>query len=134
MRRSLRDEWSIPHEASLPVTRKRPAVIEGLSEGVRRIDIPGMGAGVVDGLVSFTRIHVAAGEQVVDRVRDLWPAKGVFLVPQMCPWRSCPPQTYVSKPSLKQHFSASHPWMSDSLRAWLADRAYREANEQSMKE
>ena len=85
-------------------------------------------------IVSFTSVHVAAGEQVVDRVRDLWPAKGVFLVPQMCPWRSCPPQTYVSKPSLKQHFSASHAWMSDSLRTWLVDKAYREANEQSMKE
>lgn len=101
------------------MTRKRPALVEGLTAGVERAGFPVLGRGIGDGL---------------DRVRDLWPAKGVFLVPQMCPWRSCPPQTYVSKPSLKQHFSASHAWMSDSLRTWLVDKAYREANEQSMKE
>ncbi len=98
------------------MTRKRPALVEGLTAGVERAGFPVLGRGIGDGLLQISE----------------WPKKGVFAVPQMCPWRACPPQTYVSKPSLKQHFSASHPWMSDSLRAWLADRAYREAYEQAM--
>lgn len=99
------------------MTKKRPTLVEGLSAGVERIDVPGMGAGIGEGLV---------------RVSEAWLPGGKLAVPQPCRHPGCHDGPYASLAALKTHFLAAHAGMGPRERSYALDEARRAAVRQAM--
>ena len=99
------------------MTRKRPSLVEGLAEGVRVADVPGLGRGIGEGLV---------------RVSEAWLPGGKLAVPQPCPVLTCRYGPYGSLAALKSHLLALHAGMSDRERSYTLDTVRRTAVRQAM--
>ena len=92
--------------------RRKPALVEGLSRGVKRADVAGMAAAIGEGLV---------------RVSEAWLPNGKLAVPQPCPILKCGSGPFSSLESLRHHLSTSHAEMTDRERSFALDGARRDA-------
>jgi hypothetical protein len=99
------------------LTRKKSALVEGLSAGLERADVRGMAAGIGEGLV---------------RVSEAWLPRGKLAVPQSCPVPNCGAGTYGSLIALRNHLSAAHAGMADRERSFILDEVRRTAVRQAM--
>lgn len=99
------------------MTRKKPALVEGLAAGVQRADVSGMAGAIGEGLV---------------RVSEAWLPKGKLAVPQPCPVPDCASGPHTSMTSLRNHLQAAHAGMSDRERSFALDEARRTAVREAM--
>ena len=98
------------------MTRKRPALVEGLAAGAENAGLTDLGRGLGDGLV---------------RVSEAWLPKGKLALPQMCPL-GCVTRAYPSTVALGHHLSTAHAGLSSRERSFVLDQARRTAVRQAM--
>lgn len=90
--------------------QKRPRLLDGLRDGAEAADLPGLGAGIGDGL---------------DRVRYAvsWLSGGRLPVRQPCPIADCKNGPFSTLGSLRGHLERRHQLLSERERTEACETA-----------